>query len=43
MEAHQSHEGFMLMVTIITLCVAIFATAFILTFFRKSDKSHGGH
>ena len=39
MEANQSSEGFTLLVTLATICVAIFITAFSLTFFRKADTS----
>ena len=43
MEA-QSQEGFILLVTLALVCVAIFATAFSLTFFRKADTSDNkGH
>jgi hypothetical protein len=39
MEANQSPEGLTLLITLATVCVAIFFTAFVLTFFRKADTS----
>ncbi len=35
----QSHEGFILLITLASLCVVILVTAFSLTFFRKADTS----
>ncbi len=43
MEA-QSQEGFILLITIAALCVAIFITAFALTFLREADTDDNkGH
>lgn len=43
MEA-QSQEGFILLVTLATLCIVIFITAFSLTFFRNADTNDNkGH
>lgn len=43
MEA-QSHEGFILLVTLVAICIVIFITAFSLTFFRKADTNDNkGH
>lgn len=43
MEAHQSTEGLILLITLATVCVAIFVTAFALTFFRKADTRDKSH
>lgn len=42
-EAQQTGEGTTFFVILALLCVAIFVTAFSLTFFRKADTSDKAH